>query len=359
MATTEFKIPSAEYVDSIKMAQDGLKVDIDAKQNKSISLSGITAKSVTGALTELNTKATANTSAVSSIQGVQTQMQNSIETLTGRVDTANSTIGGHTTSIDNIKRDVGAIQSLNQTQDTKISKLTTDLGTATSTANSAKTSADNALKKANEALSLSQQRSQSKVYETKSALITALKGAKKSDFAIGDTLFVKEKNVPDYWVSAILENNSGATGYFEITELESDKIDLSAYQLKNVNVEGIGATTVENALLKIKQETTANANYHKTLDTKVASNLTEITATKKRVDTLEAFKSSATTDIANLKSADTTISGKVDTANSEIAKLKAKDTALENKINANTDKLATIKVRDIKREGDFYIITVE
>ena len=82
---------------------------------------------------------------------------------------------------------------------------------------------------ANEALAIAKGRTKASVFETYLSMVEYLKSATNTEFNIGDNLLIKELGVPDYWVSAILEDNSGYYGYYEVSLLETEKIDLTNY----------------------------------------------------------------------------------------------------------------------------------
>lgn len=71
------------------------------------------------------------------------------------------------------------------------------------------TLANNAQTKANNAYSLAQGRVRGIAYDTEADMNTALKKMAKGDLKIGDNIFIKATGTPDYWVSAILDNNEG------------------------------------------------------------------------------------------------------------------------------------------------------
>lgn len=91
------------------------------------------------------------------------------------------------------------------------------------------TLANNAQTKANDAYSLAQGRVRGIAYDTEADMNTALKKMAKGDLKIGDNIFIKATGTPDYWVSAILDNNEGTRGYYELSPLETQTIDLTGY----------------------------------------------------------------------------------------------------------------------------------
>ena len=133
-----------------------------------------------------------------------------------------------------------------------------------------RTAVTTAQNKANEAYSLAQGRAKAVSFDTVSAMTTALKAAAKTDYKVGDNLFIVATNSPDYWVSKVLDSNSGTYGYFEISELETQKVDLSGYQTISDTSLNTTAKTVVAAINEVK--TTADV-----AKTNAATNATAIT----------------------------------------------------------------------------------
>lgn len=67
------------------------------------------------------------------------------------------------------------------------------------------------------------------VFETESAMTDELKNAAKNKYQLGNQLLIKATGVPDYWISAVLDNNNGKYGFYQISELETEKVDLTGY----------------------------------------------------------------------------------------------------------------------------------
>ena len=86
------------------------------------------------------------------------------------------------------------------------------------------------------------------VFDTYESMTNDLLNASNTKYKVGDTLFIKEVNKPDYWVSAIL-STKGTYGYYELSEQES-KVDLSNYvkisELSREAIEEKFLETVEN-----------------------------------------------------------------------------------------------------------------
>lgn len=87
----------------------------------------------------------------------------------------------------------------------------------------------NAQDTANQAKSIAEGRVRAVVFDTVAAMTTALKAAAKTDYKIGDNLLIEETGVPDYWISGILDTNTGTYGYYTISPLEARKVDLTEY----------------------------------------------------------------------------------------------------------------------------------
>lgn len=53
------------------------------------------------------------------------------------------------------------------------------------------------------------------------AIDLMIKESKNKYDKVGDNLYIKDIDVPDYWISAVLETNTGTYGYYEISRLET------------------------------------------------------------------------------------------------------------------------------------------
>lgn len=126
----------------------------------------------------------------------------------------------------------------------KIAEVQTDVAAAQDTANQAK--------------SIAEGRVRAVVFDTVAAMTAALKAAAKTDYKIGDNLLIEETGVPDYWISGILDTNTGTYGYYTISPLETQKVDLTEYAKKSELTNGTvipkqaltasSAVTAENAV---------------------------------------------------------------------------------------------------------------
>lgn len=82
---------------------------------------------------------------------------------------------------------------------------------------------------ANNAYVLAMGRSRSHVFETKSAMETALQTAPKGQYKVGDNIFITDTSVPDYWVKKVTESDGTTYALVEVSPLETQKVDLSSY----------------------------------------------------------------------------------------------------------------------------------
>ena len=134
-----------------------------------------------------------------------------------------------------------------------------------------RTAVTNAQNKANSAYALAEGRAKAVSFDTVAAMTTALKAAAKTDYKVGDNIFIKALETPDYWVSKVLDNNTGTYGYFEISALESQKVDLAAYQTKTDNTLATTAKTVVGAIGEVKTTADAAKSQSNTNVTEIAN----------------------------------------------------------------------------------------
>jgi hypothetical protein len=106
--------------------------------------------------------------------------------------------------------------------------------------------------RADSAYALAEGRARAVSFDTVAAMTTALKNAGSTDYKVGDNLFIKATDVPDYWISAVLTTNTGTYGYYEISALETQKIDLSSYQTQSDTNLNTTAKTVVGAINEVK-----------------------------------------------------------------------------------------------------------
>ena len=147
--------------------------------------------------------------------------------------------------------------------------------------NTNKSNITKAQNRADAAYSLAQGRSRGVSFETVDSMKEALKSASNSEYKVGDQLFIKATNVPDYWISGILSTNTGETGYYEIAELETQKVDLSNYATKEevaaVQEEAEAAQTAANQAQSTADTAKSTANTANSTATANKTSITNIT----------------------------------------------------------------------------------
>jgi hypothetical protein len=132
--------------------------------------------------------------------------------------------------------------------------------TNTSSHSDMRTAITTAQSKADSAYALAEGRIKAVSFDTVSAMTTALKNAANTEYKVGDNIYIKSEESPDYWISGILENNTGAYGYFEISELETAKVDLTDYQKKTDSALATNSKSITGAINEIKETSGSAAN---------------------------------------------------------------------------------------------------
>lgn len=143
-------------------------------------------------------------------------------------------------------------------------------------------------------------KSQSKTYNNYQAFVTAVNAMNNTTLKVGDNVFIVTQDVPDMWVSAV--NSSSATytytsdsaivtalgsangltvGYYVFRELETEKVDLTAYQTKTDNSLATANKTVVGAINEVKGTadsalSKANANATEISNLKNGTNGTKV-----------------------------------------------------------------------------------
>lgn len=118
-----------------------------------------------------------------------------------------------------------AISTAGNNADTKIS----DHDSSSTAHGDIRKAVQDAQNTADDAYSLAQGRARAVSFDTVAAMTTALKAASSTEYKVGDNIFIKATDTPDYWISAVLTTSTGTYGYYEISPLETQKVDLSGY----------------------------------------------------------------------------------------------------------------------------------
>lgn len=209
-----------------------------------------------------------------------------------------------------------------------LSGLKTAVTKAQSTADSAVTAAGKAQEKANQAYTLAEGRSRSASYATIAAMQTALEGASNSQFKVGDNIFIEAVDVPDFWVSKVnttkgtdkvpTSGSFNATynvGYYTISKLETQKVDLSSYALKSyVDQKVEGNASILS--IKFTANNTIKLNFKKN-GTETSVETEALTSTLAKKADLDSFKTTTTNNF-------TSVNNKISTNTSNISANKTK-----------------------------------
>lgn len=142
-------------------------------------------------------------------------------------------------------------------------------------------------------------------YSTIQALVTALNGYNSDELKVGGSLYVQSLNVPDFWVYSIesvsvpysyttdqalidIINASGSVqiGYYRISKLETEKVDLTNYATKDFVNNLISELTdeIEDINLSVASLTGLIADIQQ----KDAEQDSDISGLKSRLQTIES-----------------------------------------------------------------------
>lgn len=174
-------------------------------------------------------------------------------------------------------------------------------------------------------------KSQSKTYNNYQAFVTAVNAMNNTALKVGDNVFIVTQGVPDMWVSAV--NSSSATytytsdsaivtalrsangltvGYYVFRELETEKVDLTAYQTKTDNGLNTTSKTVVGAINEVKgtaDSALSKANTNATDITNIKNGTTKVKSAE-HADTADSATSAGTaTNATNATNVTTNING--------------------------------------------------
>lgn len=205
-----------------------------------------------------------------------------------------------------------------------------------------------AQEKADEAYTIAKGKTSSYTFDTYETMVAELKSAPKNKYNVGDNLYIRALNVPDYWVAEQLSTNTGTYGYYDISPLESDKTVLKDYQTKNlvtpINVNGTTKTTVESALQAINTLAGTNKTNIQGLDGAlgtVQENVTKILNGDTTVPNATNATNATNVNLAGKVTTDTTNGDKVEI--SAGSGTKASFNITNAKKSATSDKLTTAR----------------
>lgn len=166
---------------------------------------------------------------------------------TSLVGTGDITINKTSIGLGNVDNTSDADKPISTAVNTALNTLGNQVQNVNNTANAATMAAQAAQKTAQDAYSLASGRSTGYSFATSTAMQEALMAANSEKYHIGDMLFIKEKNKPDYWVSDTFDVSKAPFGFYEITELET-KVDLTPYQTKTDNALTTSQKTIVGAI---------------------------------------------------------------------------------------------------------------
>ena len=175
-------------------------------------------------------------------------------------------------------------------------------------------------------------KSQSKTYNNYQAFVTTVNAMNNTALKVGDNVFIVTQYVPDMWVSAV--NSSSATytytsdsaivtalgsangltvGYYVFRELETEKVDLTAYQTKTDNGLNTTSKTVVGAINEVKgtaDSALSKANANATEIANIKNGTTKVKSAE-HADTADSATSAGTaTNATNATNVTTNINGK-------------------------------------------------
>ncbi len=176
---------------------------------------------------------------------------------------------GLTAQVNTNKTDITNLKSKDSTHDSKIASLESKVNTV-------------------EALATG--RSSAKYYATITAANTAISAMANNEMRVGDNIYIGETQVPDWYVAEILTTKGAQTipakgsnfadsynvGFYKLAQLETEKVDLSAYETAET---AGGKYALKTDALKNVTYTKSNHTLGQTTDSGSSSNIsTDIAA---------------------------------------------------------------------------------
>lgn len=140
--------------------------------------------------------------------------------------------------------------NLNESLDTSFDGIDEQIGSTNAKVSQVETTANNAL-------ALAQSKNLNKVFETTSAMYTWLaNAANKGQLQVGSALYIKEADVPDWWVTEVLNTPNASGRYYNIAPLEAEGAggpvgSTVSVQQKLTSGTEIGSITVDGTPTKL------------------------------------------------------------------------------------------------------------
>lgn len=277
------------YITDTSGNRDQLLPETQADIVKITGITGITASDVQGALEELFTLASTG-----GVTGVKGEAESTYRKGNVNITKANIGLGNVDNTADSVKNVAMAVKA---TEDGNGNNIAATYATKTQVVVAQQT--------ANNALNIAQGKTQGYTFETFAEMTTELKSATSTQYKIGDSLYIKEEGVTDYWVSGILSTNTGTYGYYEITPLETQKVDLTEYQKKSDSTLQTSSKKIVGAINEVNRNTDIAMQTQVLLEGKIDTVADNVTTLESNVSTLTSQLETAQTDIADIEAGTT------------------------------------------------------
>lgn len=243
------------------------------------AISGLSATTVQDALAEIYSEAQQG-----GVTGVKGEAESTYRKGNVNITKANIGLGNVDNTADSVKNVATAVKA---TEDGVGNNIVATYAT--------KTQVETAQQTADDAKSIAEGRARAQSFATFASMQKYLQGASPTEFKIGDNLFIQATGTPDYWISRVLtEPVANAYGWYEISPLETQKVDLSAYQTKEDTSLQTTSKTVVGAINEVDSDVT-----------EVSSDLSilrsNFNALQDRFNSAEVDLETAQTDITNIK----------------------------------------------------------
>lgn len=267
------------YITDTSGNRDQLLPETQADIVKITGITGITASDVQGALEELYTLASTG-----GVTGVKGEAESTYRKGNVNITKANIGLGNVDNTADSVKNVATAVKA---TEDGDGNNIVATYAT--------KTQVETAQQTADDAKSIAEGRARAQSFATFASMQKYLQKASPTEFKIGDNLFIQATGTPDYWISRVLtEPVANAYGWYEISPLETQKVDLSAYQTKEDTSLQTTSKTVVGAINELNNDVTSVSSDLSTLQG-------DFNTLRDRFNSAEVDLETAQTDITNIK----------------------------------------------------------
>lgn len=120
----------------------------------------------------------------------------------------------------------------------EVSEALSKSASAETVAAQANANSEQAITQAAEAVAIAKGKNRARVFSTLASMQAALANeSNKGLYQVGDNLYIVDTDVPDWWVSQVLDEPDDTTGYYyKISKLETQKVDLSGIEAEVANL---------------------------------------------------------------------------------------------------------------------------